>query len=510
MFEASHPFAFLDYFRVPYDLRPPDASPGVAPAVASLGSLRVAGYEDSVGKSLIWLRADASRMMPKTCRLGRFELADCTLFGHVAHDAAVQDLLRPFGNDWCPTDVITADERPIAAIWRDSDGNVFLPFDPGEVMQYFWTEKYRGIERSAMSTSLHTAALRSYYLIRPILPRPLQLMTRRIFMRVQGRSSFPGWPIEDSLHSFYAWLFTQVTGIAGRPVPFIDPWPDGRSWALVLTHDVETDVGCRNMDLLRDLERERGYRSSWNFVPLRYHVGDDIVRAIQDQGCEVGVHGLRHDGRDLSSERMMERRLPAMRAHAESWKAVGFRSPGTQRHWKLMPRLGFEYDSSYSDTDPYEPQPGGCCTYLPYFNEEMVELPITMPQDHTLFVILQHTDANVWLRKANLVRERRGMVLILTHPDYADNPLVVEGYRELLDEFRDDDTVWHALPREVASWWRRRAASSIRDRGGDWCIDGPAAVDGKVRFATPGWSYVDVGGRQASQPGSGPSPVRPE
>ena len=27
-----------------------------------------------------------------------------------------------------------------------------------------------------------------------------------------------------------------------------------------------------------------------------------------------------------------------------------------------MPRLGFDYDSSYTDTDPYEPQPGGCCT----------------------------------------------------------------------------------------------------------------------------------------------------
>ena len=51
----------------------------------------------------------------------------------------------------------------------------------------------------------------------------------------------------------------------------------------------------------------------------------------------------------------------------------------------MMPRLGFEYDSSYTDTDPYEPQPGGCCSYLPYFNESLVELPITLPQDHTVF-----------------------------------------------------------------------------------------------------------------------------
>ena len=37
------------------------------------------------------------------------------------------------------------------------------------------------------------------------------------------------------------------------------------------------------------------------------------VRALQDEGCEVGVHGLRHDGRDLGSRRLMEKRLPAMR-----------------------------------------------------------------------------------------------------------------------------------------------------------------------------------------------------
>jgi hypothetical protein len=318
-----------------------------------------------------------------------------------------------------------------------------------------------------------------------LLPRPVQLRLRRVFTRVQGKSSFPGWPLEDALHDFYSWLFDQVTDLAGCPVPFLDLWPGGRSWALVLTHDVETDLGCRDMGRLRVVERERGYRSSWNFVPLRYQVTDDVVRALQDDGCEVGVHGLLHDGRDLASRRMLQRRLPAMRDYAERWNAVGFRSPATQRHWELMPLLGFDYDSSYTDTDPYEPQPGGCCTYLPYFNHSMVELPITMAQDHTLFAILQNPDASTWLRKARLIRERNGMVLVLTHPDYAHDQRIVDGYRQLLDEFAGDDTVWHALPREVAAWWRNRAVSSIRDADGGWQIEGPAESDGRIRFAMP-------------------------
>jgi hypothetical protein len=487
MFEASHPFAFFDYFRVPYEISSPGAGPDQSQTPAPLGRLGMLRRPENPERSLFWLRPEMSRRaQDKTCRLGRYRLASFTLFGRMAVNSAVPGILRGIGHGWRPADaVIGAADEPVAAVWRDDDGNVFLPFDPAEVMHYFWSEKYRDVGRSAMSALVRRVSLRSYYLARPMLPRAVQLRLRREFTRLQGKSSFPGWPIEDNLHNFYTWLFSLVTDLAGGPVPFIDLWPGGRSWALVLTHDVETDVGYREMDLLRDVERERGYKSSWNFVPLRYRVEDDVVRALRDEGCEVGVHGLRHDGRDLASRRMLERRLPAIRAYAKRWHAVGFRSPATQRHWELMPMLGFDYDSSYTDTDPYEPQPGGCCTYLPYFNQKMVELPITMAQDHTLFTILQNPEAGTWLRKAQLLRERRGMVLILTHPDYAHDRRIVDGYRRLLDEFQGDDTVWHALPRDVATWWRNRAASRICDDADGWRITGPAASDGRVRFATP-------------------------
>jgi len=160
--------------------------------------------------------------------------------------------------------------------------------------------------------------------------------------------------------------------------------------------------------------------------------------------------------------------------------------PGDAPGLELMHRLGFDYDSSYSDTDPYEPQPGGCCTYLPFFNRDTVELPITLPQDHTLFTILQHADASLWLRKAEHIRERGGMVLVLTHPDYARDERLAKGYETLLDTFAGDDTVWHALPKEVATWWRRRAASTIRGQGDGWIIDGPASDDGRVGYAEGG------------------------
>jgi hypothetical protein len=480
VFESSSPFAFFDYFRVPYVVRPAQdaASP---PGSAEVHWLRAFEQPGRARRSLLWFEPGASAPGRAPARLGRYQLAGCTFFGHVATDIPRQ--AGDLGHGWRAAEQICdAGGHPVAAIWRDRDGSIFLPFDPGEVMLQFWSEGYLNVGRSSLAAA-KSALRRCYYLARPAMPRAVQVKLRQAFTRVQARSSFPGWPVEDSLHNLYRWLFAAAAEIAGGPVPFLDIWPDGRSWALVLTHDVETEAGYRAMGLLRDTERELGYRSSWNFVAERYRVEDATVRTLQDEGCEVGVHGLRHDGRDLASRRLMEKRLPAIRANADRWNAVGFRSPSTQRAWRLMPRLGFEYDSSYTDTDPYEPQAGGCCTYLPYFNESMVELPITLPQDHTLFFILPNSGADVWIRKARSLRDRNGMALVLAHPDYARDQRVADGYRELLETFDGDDTVWHALPREVAQWWRHRDASGLRPDGHGWRIEGPASDRGRVGFA---------------------------
>jgi hypothetical protein len=171
-----------------------------------------------------------------------------------------------------------------------------------------------------------------------------------------------------------------------------------------------------------------------------------------------------------------------MREYAERWQAVGFRSPATHRVWEWMPLLGFDYDSSYPDTDPYEPQPGGCCTWLPFFNEDLVELPITLVQDYTLFTILREKDERLWLEKARFLRDHGGMALLITHPDYMLERLPRKAYARFLDAFRDDPTVWRALPREVSAWWRRRAASHLARSGQDWRIVGPAEVDGGVVY----------------------------
>jgi hypothetical protein len=147
-----------------------------------------------------------------------------------------------------------------------------------------------------------------------------------------------------------------------------------------------------------------------------------------------------------------------------------------------MPLLPFDYDSSYPDTDPFEPQAGGCCSWLPFFNRDLVELPITLPQDHTLFTILGRSSESEWLAKARRIRAGGGMALVIVHPDYMLDPPSLATYERFLMAFRDDATAWKALPKDVSAWWRRRAASSIRLVGGRWTVSGPAEEEARIEL----------------------------
>jgi hypothetical protein len=117
----------------------------------------------------------------------------------------------------------------------------------------------------------------------------------------------------------------------------------------------------------------------------------------------------------------------------------------------------------------------------------MVELPLTMPQDHTLFVILRRRDESDWVAKAQALRERGGMAMMDTHPDYLVDPVMLTAYGRLLERFADDPTVWKALPREVSAWWRRRAASEVVRGDDGWRISGPAADEGRIAFLHGRW-----------------------
>jgi len=471
LYGCSRPLAIAEHLRIPHRVEGDrDGQP--------LERLRTPS-----GAQLLWPGAGAGERPALAARVHAAAGAPIPIFAPLLDDRRAQELLAERGGEWSRALALTGEDgERVASIWRERDGSVLLPFDPDEVCRSFWSERYLELAGSGASRRTGRGLVWAYYRIRALLPRPLQIWLRRRYARVQARSRFPSWPAETALHDLFD-LFTSILAdVAGEPVPSLASWPDGHTWALVLTHDVETAAGVAALDPILELERGLGLRSSWNFVPRRYSVSDERIRQLHADGFEVGVHGLLHDGRDLESHARMRERLPGMHEAAARWSAVGFRSPATQRHWELMPQLGFDYDTSYPDSDPFEPQGGGCCTWLPFFNGRMVELPMTMPQDHTLFAILRHRDETAWVQKAELLRERGGMALIDTHPDYLVEDTVKDAYARLLERCAGDEDAWKALPREVAAWWRRRA-ESLPERGPHgWTVTGPAAGEARVQM----------------------------
>ena len=295
-----------------------------------------------------------------------------------------------------------------------------------------------------------------YYYIKPTVPRRLQIALRRAVVRHQLRRHTDVWPIDER---------------AGSPPEGWKGWPDGKKFALVLTHDVEGPRGVANCRPLMEMEKDLGFRSSFNFVAEEYPVPMDLLEEMRDQGFEVGLHGLSHDGNMFKSRKAFEGQAGRINRYLKEWGAVGFRAPSMYHNLDWISDLDISYDSSTFDTDPFEPQPDALCTIFPRWipgrggRPGYVELPYTLPQDHTLFLILREKDIFIWKSKLDWIVEKGGTALLNVHPDYMalegrgnsgftyPSRLYMEFLQYVLSAYRGH--YWHALPREVAGYCKR-------------------------------------------------------
>jgi hypothetical protein len=357
-------------------------------------------------------------------------------------------------------------------------GDVHVPFSFAAAYRAYTHELWRDASRNVR---LPSGAVGLFYRTRALIPRRAQLALRRMLIRAQGVPAFPAWPLDDGLDRLLRLFAECALRAAGRDEgEFAWFWPDGHHAAMILTHDVESDEGIRLALELADLEEERGFRSSFNFGAW-YDIDPAVLSELRTRGFEIGSHALTHDRRLFESRASFEERLPHLRRHVEELGAVGFRSPATHRVIEWLHELPVEYDCTVPHSDPYEPQPGGCCSVWPYMLGPVVELPYTLPQDHTLLTLLGRRSAEVWIEQARAIKERYGLIQCPSHPDrgYLGDSDKRAIYRDFLDALKDDDTIWRALPREVAAWWRRRGTGVTPT--GTVRVDG----DGGVTFVPP-------------------------
>jgi peptidoglycan/xylan/chitin deacetylase (PgdA/CDA1 family) len=334
--------------------------------------------------------------------------------------------------------------------------------------------------------------LRLYYGLKPLLPRPLQLTLRRAYARRQAARGFPAWPMERVLLELRDQELRRRLRETGLPrLPLVGYWPHGRRFAVIITHDVEGPAGIENIPRLLELEQRHGFISSWNFCAEWYPIPEGLFESLRKAGCEIGLHGILHDGKLFRDRASFEANLPKIHRYMREWGASGFRSPATHRNADWMPELGCLYDTSFPDTDPFEPQSGGCCSIFPFLNGDLVELPITLAQDHTLFEILREESIRRWVEKSRWIIENNGLINLLVHPDYLLTRKRLDLYDEFLSFLRSQLGGWHALPRDVARWWKRRESIECRwdGNGGASLVAGDAVLAG----ASVMWAHEDGG-----------------
>jgi peptidoglycan/xylan/chitin deacetylase (PgdA/CDA1 family) len=301
-------------------------------------------------------------------------------------------------------------------------------------------------------------AKRMYYRARPFLPASLRPLLHRLHA---GRKASTGplrWPIDDRYVRFQFEVVRHVLNALGRQsASHLDFWPSGARFAFVLTHDVEGPEGQAFVRSVADLEERYGFRSSFNFVAADYALDRGLMAELVERGFEVGVHGWHHDGKLFASHARFSAQAKSINRVLAEWGAGGFRSPQTHRQPAWMQALDVAYDSSFFDTDPYEPIAGGVLSIWPFFLGRFVELPYTLPQDHTLVWKCQETTPRIWLEKLGFIEQYRGMALLNSHPDYLREPRCGQIYEDFLRAVQPMPGYWHALPRQVARWWRLRS-----------------------------------------------------
>jgi hypothetical protein len=373
---------------------------------------------------------------------GFFKLGSHVCYGHSACGSSSEP------------DVALPDALHHVCIGRDEAG---LPFDPVEIIENLRWERYMVSSRSSFWNVLR----KPYYAMRPLMPVAVRKHFQRAYLKRWREIKFPQWPVDRTVEDIFETLVRfSLEACSQSRMPFVWFWPEGYSGCLLLTHDVESTFGRDYCATLADIDASFGMKSAFQVVPEeRYEVPPEFLDMLRAKGAEINVHGLNHDGKLFADRQNFLKQAPKINLYLKQYNAAGFRSPVMYRNLEWYPELDFSYDMSVPNVAHLDPQRGGCCTVMPYFTGNQLQLPLTTTQDYHLFNILESRSLDLWKQQIDLILEKHGLLSFNIHPDYIKMPPfngLYESLLEYLQEVCKERNIWIAQPAEVNKWWRAR------------------------------------------------------
>src|SRR5260370_33742999 len=240
--------------------------------------------------------------------------------------------------------------------------------------------------------------------------------------------------------------------------------------------------------LLALLQALQPYQSAPTFfipaVVLNRHPG--LIAEIARCGAEIGIHGHVHnDYRTLSAEQQYMQTQQAIEIFNRTQiDYAGFRNPylgWNEASLEVFRRLGFRYESNeaclhdvvhLADFSPllqsgfekslalFQAIPCTAYTLRPHFEDALLRIPTSIPDDEMLFDRLRITDAkevgDIWSCIMQRVYNLGGLYVLNLHPERVT--LCKRALDQLLTYTNSRPLpVWQACLKDIAQWWKEHS-----------------------------------------------------
>lgn len=283
-------------------------------------------------------------------------------------------------------------------------------------------------------------------------------------------------------------------------------YPDGKSYAICLTHDIDdiyptwihsiTSVAYSlgrldlqnmaeylfwkyrgkdsspflNLQDIMELEAKYGAKSSFYFLTcgsdhkrFRYDIADieDRIRDIADSGWEVGLHGGYYTYNNIRKMLQEKKRLEEVLGK----RVIGYRNHYLRFQvpltWELLAEAGFKYDTTFGFNAQVGFRNGLCHPFKPYHLEkdqeiELWELPLHIMDCTLMELAPSSTEAwEIALELLQITAKYRGVLTLLWHNNSFHYPLR-RGYDILYEkilEYGEQTNAWMTSGEEIWRWW---------------------------------------------------------
>jgi peptidoglycan/xylan/chitin deacetylase (PgdA/CDA1 family) len=214
----------------------------------------------------------------------------------------------------------------------------------------------------------------------------------------------------------------------------------------------------------------------------------EFIRSLQDSGAEIAVHGFQHV--DLSTYSVVDagnQLAKAVEAFTRNGISVhGFRCPYlgyTDELLDSLPAGLFEYSSNQavywnalngnhpgSDNvivktlrNLYRAESSTITTNVPWKRLNMIEIPVSMPDDMELVDGLDYAPAEValaWCQVLTQIHQRGELFNLIFHPELAE--FCEQPFFEVLTLAKSlQPFVWVARLCDISEWWAEREGFTV-------------------------------------------------